>query len=662
MSQLSKSTLLIVMLLIGAVFVSTNITYAAPKTAAWLDANVPDFNGSAQGRVVFWESSCTTNLNQERSDPSNAGDARTIVNAAAYLSNSWISRLNDPDRSTGNTFTAGQTVNLQLNQLLFLCAIVTSPVSGTTYPRPQNQVTNTQYPNDRDPGTIGTVNEASKFEINTRIDRITVSGMPGASVSATTPSFISTTRDANSRYWPANRFPFSLSIPSSVSPGVYNITIRADYKRIDTYHNYGAAGTSRCTVNAAGLSQNVPYGSFASCHTLSVNYNYTLRVVAPTPPSPPTIALSGNRYEKGAGGNVALTARVECRSLTGPVTLILANSSSMPAVPNGSVTCAVNESRTYDFQVNNGNVLNGYAVGDKRYTVSIQSPAITSAVSVLNIYEVPYARFYGNEVYASSAPRFNYADADRGSGAQYAVIANTLVSSMRLNAAAFRTTSPSRPDGLKAQNNNAPNAYTDITANLPAVSSTSVDWSNNGYYDTGASASLSAAGVSKKVTVRADTVRITGNITAGAIPNPFNDANTPVIVIISDGNIYIDSSVQRIDAVLIARGTIYTCASGGAEVARTNWHTTCGTKLTVNGAMAADGGIRFARSTGTRLLATSNEDSATAGRTVIGASAGADNQAAEVINFPAYLYYASPFLTDKSKSGYQALFNGPPYL
>lgn len=328
------------------------------------------------------------------------------------------------------------------------------------------------------------------------------------------------------------------------------------------------------------------------------------------------------------------------------------------------------------------------------YTIRIISPSGYSPVSKnMTVYEVPYTRFYGNDIHATgtgSAPSGqiffnnmnNGADNNGNSSAsQYAAIAASLV---KIATANFRNSPPyAANNGLAVSGQAWLNSNERIVTGLPGsspyqfISNHSLSDTGDNYYTaTGnitinSSKGVSGNGMTHKVTVNVQgSIYIDGDITttgAAYFGGTFSDAKTPVILLIASGDIWISSSVQQIDAILIAGGTVYTCSDGFAEAKRVNdatgpgWESNCHTKLVINGAVGATN-IRFARSIGTRLLASSPEDSGTAGQGNIDGSTGNINHAAEVINFPAYLYFATPYLTDTSSTGYQSLFNAAPLL
>ncbi|MFO0881883.1 MAG: hypothetical protein U0491_00330 [Candidatus Saccharimonadales bacterium] len=161
--------------------------------------------------------------------------------------------------------------------------------------------------------------------------------------------------------------PFSLSykVSRKINNGAY-VDISSS-----TLNNVTANGT----YSLANETYNPSVGDTSACFKLTLlNASPTPNFVKLNPPSedctnfvaPPTLTLTGATYEKGAGGSVKLRATVQCNSLTGTHTITLSNSSGMPAVGNGSVTCSVNTTQTYDFtEVNSGNVLDGSITGGK---------------------------------------------------------------------------------------------------------------------------------------------------------------------------------------------------------------------------------------------------------------------------------------------------------
>jgi hypothetical protein len=325
------------------------------------------------------------------------------------------------------------------------------------------------------------------------------------------------------------------------------------------------------------------------------------------------------------------------------------------------------------------NYLNQQPVGNITYTTTIGSPISTSVNAALNVYEVPYAKFYGNDIYATSPSNgsiifntnTNLTNTDAGSAVDHASLAYLNATNV-INTAAVRyrnsLTLPNALNSLRswwqrtATTDRSPAEF--IPSNPSAISTSTVQLNSlaTGYYQRNGNLEIqSGAVINNKITTRSTgSTYISTNINTNvpsAVPGvPFNNATTPVVLIISDGDIYIDRNVTNIDAILVAQGgTIYSCSSSYSQVSRNTWHNQCNRKLVINGAVSAPT-IRFARSIGTRLLANPGElpDQATATPPTSSASA------AEVINFPGYLYFATPYLNNTSSASYQSIFNAPP--
>ncbi len=296
----------------------------------------------------------------------------------------------------------------------------------------------------------------------------------------------------------------------------------------------------------------------------------------------------------------------------------------------------------------------------------------------VNVLEVPYARFYGSDVYSQGLPFFNapsVADLGGNPGAlgwgstsQFAVFAaagGSGISGIDLRSAGFRTTGrPNRVEDLKARISPPPVTNVDslcqkpttITANLPSASDGACYISTDSY-------GLSGNYGNKRLTyITSGDVTIDGNITNSIVADSSvkSSADIPILVIKAN-NIKINSNVTRIDAILVANGNINTCDN----VARASWNNNCNTNLTVNGAMYANN-INFQRSIGTRLMGRKDEDTKNAfsiwsggfnqgfGKTNLDINAWRvlttpsdplyvpNGFAAESINFPTYLYFATP--------------------
>ena len=327
-------------------------------------------------------------------------------------------------------------------------------------------------------------------------------------------------------------------------------------------------------------------------------------------------------------------------------------------------------------------------LGQKRYqtritsvvgtSTTINNPMPKTADGWITVFEVPYTRFYGHDIYATSATSggiyFNTKNTveNSSSAVEYAAIAAGSTNPQILTAFARSATAiPNAFNSLGARWNGGPPSPASVPAQYLFATSTAYTGGalpgTTGYY-TSSGATISGGSISNtsnKVTINnTGDLYITGNISAEPLPASintgaaFDGAAIPVVLLITNGNIYIRNNVTEIDAILIStNGTVFTCATGTTptEVARNQWSRSsalggCANKLLIKGALGARE-IRFARSVGTRLMAAAGESySQTQGNTT----------AAESIYFPPYLYFASPYLNNPGNSTYQSLFNTAP--
>ncbi|MBP7835034.1 hypothetical protein KA025_03030, partial [Candidatus Saccharibacteria bacterium] len=279
------------------------------------------------------------------------------------------------------------------------------------------------------------------------------------------------------------------------------------------------------------------------------------------------------------------------------------------------------------------------------------------------VYEVPFTRFYGNDIYARDNISFNDSGLDNGQGsiAEYAAMA---ANTPAIDTAFARGLGAVFSNALKAVNTSYPVSSFD----LPKECSSAVNIGAG--VDTCSNVgdiTIPASNYTKKITINSNgNVYINGNIT-NATPSYGDPANIGVLLIRAN-NIYIGKDVKRIDAILVANNTIYTCATNSnSEASKGNWHKDpayegCRSTLTINGSLLGPN-IRFTRTGGSRLLANgADKNGSDAFNNIPARPDGgyASGQPAEVINYPTYLYYARPNVDDVSNSVYGSIFNAPP--
>jgi len=397
--------------------------------------------------------------------------------------------------------------------------------------------------------------------------------------------------------------------------------------------------------------------------------------------APPTISLgAAPSHEIGSGDNANISYTVNCKDFSGSITYQISVSSTPASSPVPSSLESTTNNCTAANATLSGTIPNTATsldgVAPNKYTYS---PSITAAKGVPNLpisgiavildnYTVPYARFYGADIMSQNGAivfNVNSLASATGSATEYAAVAKATIT---LATAAFRS------DPVK----NTLTAKISAISNISSSNNTSGgtwgnnNWSTSGYFgditkDQHVSVPDGVNGATGKITVVGANIYIDGNITISTtnLPPPsgnavFNDASVPSLVFITPGNIYISANVSRIDASLQAGGNIFTCASGNAVASGSN----CQTPLTVNGSVGAGGTIKFNRSCGTRLTARNNEDSGINGgliktpRSCTISGGGA----AEVFNFPNYLYFTSSTGSSASQTQFQSIYSAPPLL
>jgi hypothetical protein len=344
-----------------------------------------------------------------------------------------------------------------------------------------------------------------------------------------------------------------------------------------------------------------------------------------------------------------------------------------------------------------------------------------------SIVEVPYARFYGNDIYATNGEiRFNDSNNsdtsydERGAVVQYGALA---FGTVRIDTSSFRTpvnplpTQP--PNGLDSAGSALANSlgaisstrvYNDVISNLPDCSAnpsninalpaaqgcysliedTSLNTNNariGGMDGLGGATQIT---YNRKITLVNDIDRplvINANLINNT-PDYTNIQDTGVLLIVSRGDVIIDNSVERIDAIIVTNRNVYTCGSISVpnfvnSPVPGDLESVCRQSLNINGSVSARN-ILFQRAIGSRFMSPGLNTDLASGNAKCLAWAGIRNcnargyatdgstadqintsgGAAELINFPAYLYFATPYLEDNGDSGAEsdALFQAPPRL
>ena len=297
-----------------------------------------------------------------------------------------------------------------------------------------------------------------------------------------------------------------------------------------------------------------------------------------------------------------------------------------------------------------------------RYTYTISYGSATANGSGI-VFQVPYSRVYGGDVFSNNDINFPMYDtrvkstfqSNSGALSQYAAIFKGLKTG--LPTSGLRSEVRHRTQGNNGLDSNFNfsnidfNEVSGINRALPndcvvkAGSDTNFNLSgNNSCYKYAGSANIQGISYSNKITIKSDSdINIKNNIINGTTDYS-NPKNTGVMLIIAK-NIIIDKSVTRIDAILVASETIDTCD------VRNNIGIHCKEPLVINGSIAANN-IKLKRISGSRLLGTDGNNGSFAGSKNIEAyNNNLDDKAAEIVNFPVYLYFAKPYLQSDIKNG-----------
>lgn len=684
MSAILPRVLTVLLLAAGISFSGFQTVHAnvspGVKTSAILSNLVPPLGaGTTKDRVVSWEQECTTQLNAERADPANGGVARTIVNNSAYNQSDWLSMAGDPNNSNSTIVPAGTTsIDLQFNEVLFLCAIITMPDSGSTFPVAASQVSNAagRYPNDRGPvpdDSAYNPNMASRYESHSRVYSITP--VTGGSITGGVGQVFGYSRESNSRYWFANPVPFTYNLPPALrTPGTHTLRIDADIANIATYHDYGAAGTSRCKLKSTGAGANVAFNNFGVCDTGPLSFSFTYTILQPVIIS--CVVGNGLTVTTGAG-EVGVPLSFSMRVNSG---------GAIPALPRNFTYTVRNPSGV---SIQSGSVAAG-AVHNVSNLVTVTPPVpgiytvtwsyvaggTTYAVNCPGSFtaaQKPYYRVYNGDVQAGARFEPNCTQVpssyrgisgfNKGSGGSYAGagsdIATLAAEAIYDFSSATAPGGPVPPDGLSFGNDDLLLAFGGDYQSEPCVKDF---WSLASGVVSGAPYHVNTGGSPLNVNSSRD-IFVNGNayiennvLITGS--GSWSLSTIPYFrLIVSGGNIFIKNTVTQLDGLYIAipnsanvGGTIYTCSLNGGVPTEAEIANSCGTKLTVNGGFIASK-VKLLRTYRTLSQAGSPQDD----------TPGASN-AAEVFVYTPEVWLATPETVPPETIKYDSLSNQPGIL
>lgn len=690
----------------------TSRIFAAPKSAAYLSNNVT----GGQATVVNWEQICTTTLAANRA----AGlTGRTLVNASAYVDNVWPSRQGDPNNNSTNVPAGTTQMAMQVNEMNFLCAIVTMPAAFSISPLPGSKVTNGNYPNERGPVPdlpTYSPNAASRYEHNTHMDSVQVLSVGGGTAYGTGPNCSSPTRSANfpsntitsfvrdnsSRYWPANTAPFIYCPASPLTPGQHTILIQVNFREIDTYHNYGTlpGAVNRCQF-ANGSSHNVAYQDFRNCHEKFARMRFTFNVDSPQfDCTSANVSSAPARLEPGVSGATLTFGFPANAPVNEPISYNIFRSTGGAPVASGTTTLRAGQ-RTVSVALPTLNVADTYSV---QWTMN--GGACPSGS--VNVVVLPFFKVYNSGVEVGGNFPPGSCNAGGTLAGWYNNNGNNFGSSVQLNdialvkvvgvAGAFNS-GPAPPTGLTFANT-GPGVVINTDDTSPSLGG-SFDPGGNGYcFDLPKSpggtvppslpagnVSAIASGAYSASNLRLSGGSVNGNVSifvtgdvyiakdpssagityTGSGGGSWTVGNIPSFVLVATGNIYVDANITELDGVYVANGgQIYTCSqlSGNTAVpvAASDMFGTCSKQLTVYGSFIANQ-VNLMRTYGSLHDDRANASCTTPGG-IVGKAVTQASCAGEQFIFSPEIYLGTPQVDNPNSRNirYDSIISLPPVL
>jgi len=224
-----------------------------------------------------WDEGCWNTMHDNRT----AGmDPRTAINSGgAYAGTTWVSAKGAGVTTTINVAYGTKLVDLQLNNVTFLCSsMVRADGAGADYSFDNYRVVhNANAPNDRRPNPMGGhINWPARTDDRFRVDSATSND--GGAISLAPNTVLQTSRNDSSRYWFASPLAFTYTSPSDTgitSDTVIKITVNG--RPMSQY--YG--NQDYCGVGSDTEWSDFLYGNCGQSHpkftvTLKLNPKYDL--------------------------------------------------------------------------------------------------------------------------------------------------------------------------------------------------------------------------------------------------------------------------------------------------------------------------------------------------------------------------------------------------
>ena len=279
------------------------------QTALDLDALDPSGSGDSCKEVTNLAKNNNASIATLRTAYINQGYAGH--SPASYKFSTWLSKKGAPNTTNPVLVSVGATsLDLQINDMIMLCGDLVQPDVGTscTSLPVSSMYDDNRWVTDLNPDTKpnpygGTCLQPARTGNFTRVESIEVTSSPNlkGTVSLTPPSYLSISRDENSRYWFANPVLFTYRFDSPVTTGG-DIKLKLKTKKIARYRE----STYRCAPVVSDLSGP---NDFSRCVEYTDEVSLRISVPAQYNLMPSVSLLPGNSVS--IGQNVGVTGKVE---------------------------------------------------------------------------------------------------------------------------------------------------------------------------------------------------------------------------------------------------------------------------------------------------------------------------------------------------------------
>lgn len=415
--------------------------------------------------------------------------------------------------------------------------------------------------------------------------------------------------------WVVNVTNESFTIPNNAASGTR-------YCRLigwDPVHSWGGRngrGAEKCVTVEIPAKLKAAMSASPKPIQAGDTVRFTPAISATSNASPVVVNCTINRTLTAPSGAVSNLGAQPCVTSTGDPNITVG--------PGASVTLRPNDYTAADTLAVGSRVCDTITITNPSNPSYFNSPADQTAQDCSVVAKTPYVHFLGGDVWAGGgfaavapgtcATQAGITTVTRsraladgttpGSGTTYAAFALGRITNFG-SGSVSRVTTTGQGDNWTFSNINSSNLgffglsqrcitdYVDTYQSSPTIAPGIIDVGcNNASCGGGGSGAWRVTGNAtlrgslgialRKVYLVSGDVTIDANIQYP--PTYSAAAHIPSLVVIATGNIYINSAVQQMDGIYIARGTVYTCYPK-VEPATSS---TCPERLTLNGSVSAN--------------------------------------------------------------------------